>query len=532
MLHKLIIQNFKCYKCFTLEFNADVNIIVGDNEAGKSTLLEAINLVLTGRTACRLIQTEISPHLFNQAVAQEYVDQINAGANPVPPDIIIDLFLKNDAKTAHLKGTNNLAKEDVPGIRIRLAYNDEYAAEYKTFIDRKTATAVPVEYYKVEWMAFSGTAITQRGVPVAASMINAANIRLQNGADYYLQKIIKGHLTDQQRVELSRAYRDLKQTFSANDSIKIINDILDNAKGDVSDKTFSLGIDVSQQSGWESGLVPHLDDLPFPMIGSGEQNTMKILLAISRRLEESHAILIEEPENHLSFATLNKLIGKIEEKCKERQVIITTHSSYVINKLGLGKLILLNEQQPAKMTELDPATQDYFMKLSGYDTLRLVLARETIIVEGPSDELVVQRAYRDTHDGRLPIHDGIDVLNVRGLSSKRFLEIAAQLRKPVHVVTDNDGDPSAVDKKFEDFVEYTNITIHRSDDATLPSLEQHLHSLNGRDKMNRILGKNFPDDEKMLAHITNDKNKTTCAVAVFGTAETVSMPEYILNAIQ
>ncbi len=49
--------------------------------------------------------------------------------------------------------------------------------------------------------------------------------------------------------------------------------------------------------------------------------------------------------------------------------------------------------------------------------------------------------------------------------------------------------------------------------------------------MNRILGKNFPDDETMLAHITNDKNKTTCAVAVFGTTEAVSIPEYILNAI-
>lgn len=229
---------------------------------------------------------------------------------------------------------------------------------------------------------------------------------------------------------------------------------------------------------------------------------------------------------------MNKLISKIEDKCKERQVIITTHSSYVINKLGLGKLILLHEQQPAKMTDLDATTQDYFMKLSGYDTLRLVLARETIIVEGPSDELVVQRAYMDTHDGRLPIHDGIDVLNARGLSSKRFLEIAAQLGKPVHVVTDNDGKPEAVDEKFKDFATYDNITIHRSDDTSLPSLEDHILALNGREKMNRILGKSFADDDKILAHMKKDYNKTTGAVAVFGTTESVAMPKYILDAIQ
>ncbi|WP_099022963.1 ATP-dependent nuclease [Mycolicibacterium palauense] len=532
MLQKIVIKNFKCYETFSLDFNADINIIVGDNEAGKSTLLEAINLALTGRVAGRPVQSEISPHLFNQSSAKKYIEEINEGANPLQPEIIIDVFIKKDSETAHLAGTNNLDKVDTPGIRLRIAYNDEYADEYNAFIATKTATTIPVEYYKVEWLSFSGNPITQRGIPIAASMINAANIRLQNGADYYLQKIIKGHLTDQQRTELSRAYRDLKQTFTSNASISAINDILDKAKGEVSDKTFTLGIDVSQQSGWESGLVPHLDDLPFTLIGSGEQSTMKILLAINRRIEESHAILIEEPENHLSFATLNKLISKIEDKCRERQVIITTHNSYVINKLGIGKLILLHEQQAAKMTDLPDTTQDYFMKLSGYDTLRLVLARETIIVEGPSDELVVQRAYMDTHDGRLPIHDGIDVLNARGLSSKRFLEIAAQLGKPVHVVTDNDGKPDAVDKKFEDFTTYDNISIHRSDDAALPSLEDHIFALNGREKMNRILGKSFSDDASALAHMKKDGNKTTGAVAIFGATEVVTMPEYILDAIK
>lgn len=242
MLQKIIVENFKCYEAFRLDFNEDINIIVGDNEAGKSTLLEAINLVLTARVAGRPIQSEISPHLFNQSASREYVEAVNAGSNPMQPEIIVDLFLKKDPETAHLTGTNNLDKVDSPGIRLRIAYNDEYADEYKAFIAKKAATSIPVEYYKVEWLAFSGNPITQRGIPVAASMINAANIRLQNGADYYLQKIIKGHLTDQQRTELSRAYRDLKQTFTSNPSISAINDILDQAKGDVSDKTFKLGI--------------------------------------------------------------------------------------------------------------------------------------------------------------------------------------------------------------------------------------------------------------------------------------------------
>lgn len=49
VITRLIIEGFKGFKDrFCIEFNESVNIIVGDNEAGKSTILEAINLGLTG----------------------------------------------------------------------------------------------------------------------------------------------------------------------------------------------------------------------------------------------------------------------------------------------------------------------------------------------------------------------------------------------------------------------------------------------------------------------------------------------------
>ena len=48
-IKKVIIENFKCIKgVFILEINTGLNILVGNNEAGKSTILEAIHLALTG----------------------------------------------------------------------------------------------------------------------------------------------------------------------------------------------------------------------------------------------------------------------------------------------------------------------------------------------------------------------------------------------------------------------------------------------------------------------------------------------------
>ena len=48
-IKKIHIENFKKFKGpFDLELNEDLNIIVGNNEAGKSTVIEAIFLALTG----------------------------------------------------------------------------------------------------------------------------------------------------------------------------------------------------------------------------------------------------------------------------------------------------------------------------------------------------------------------------------------------------------------------------------------------------------------------------------------------------
>lgn len=47
-----------------------------------------------------------------------------------------------------------------------------------------------------------------------------------------------------------------------------------------------------------------------------------------------------------------------------------------------------------KITELDPTTVSYFQRLPGYDTLRLVLAKKVVLVEGPSDEIIFDASIR------------------------------------------------------------------------------------------------------------------------------------------
>lgn len=530
MIERIAIRNYRLFREFDLELRPGLNILVGNNDSGKSTLIEAINLALAGRVGGCYLSQEFSPYFINQEATRDYVAGLQKGSDPPPPapEVIIDLFLEANEDTEPLRGTNNLHGENACGVRIQATLSQDYADEYDNFIaDAAGIRLVPTEYYRVEWLAFSGNAVTARSVPAAASVIDPTSIRLQSGTDYHLQQIIDSYLEPAERVELSRQYRSLREQFSDNEAVKGVNDRL-RGDNDLTDREFSLSIDISQRYTWEGSLIAHLDDLPFQFIGKGEQNSLKTLMAISRKADSAHVVLIEEPENHLSFTSLRRLVGRIERQCVGKQFIVATHSAFVLNKLGLEGLVLLSPPDVTRLTDLPADTVKYFKRLAGHDTLRLVLARGAMLVEGPSDELVVQRAYKDRH-GHLPIQDGIDLISV-GLSHKRFLDVAVRLGRRAWVITDNDGQSEdEVTARFANYLTHDFVSLHFGHDSTLRTLEPQIVAINELGTLNTVLDKKFTTKEEALAHILD--KKTEAALAIFESDAQITMPQYIRDAI-
>lgn len=533
MIKSIHIENFKCFERFDLELNDELNIIVGKNEEGKSTILDAINLALTRRLSGKLFDYELSPYLFCKEAEKKYLESLQGEEKLHPPEILIELYFHQNATSGEfgtLMGTHNSRRENVPGVFIKASLSEDFYEEYEKLMESPDKiTSVPSEYYKVEWCSFAGNAITRRTLNAQVSYIDATTIYLHNGTDYYIQDILRNDLDAKERVGLSYAYRSLKEDFSAEESISGINARLNGKAKDITDKKLTLSIDVSQKASWETHLVPHLDDLPIQSAGKGEQSALKIMLALERRGGESSVILIEEPENHLSYSLMNQLISRISDKCSEKQLIIATHSTFVINKLGLNSLVLLANKENAKLDHLSEETQGYFKKLAGYDTLRIVLADKSILVEGPSDELILQKAYHDIYD-KLPSEDGIDVISMSGLSAKRFLDIAKLLKKEVKVVTDNDHDyQKNIVERFEDYTS-DQIKIFGPIDNDLYTLEVAIVSINTLDLLNKVFNKQFQDSEEVREYML--KNKTEAALKIFESDEKINYPEYIKNAIK
>lgn len=537
-IKKIKIRNFKCFKeTFTLGFRNGINVLVGDNDSGKSTILEAINLVLSGLFHGKFLRNELSEHIFNKDAVEAYISEPGKGL----PVILIELYLDGEGSEKY-KGDGNSEKDSgAAGIRFEVRFDVQYQAEYEELVKREIS-GLPIEYYEIVIESFARERLTTRGISLSAAFIDSSGARYQNGSDAYVSRIVKDFLDEKELIALAKVHREMADAFKGSKDVEDVNKKIREANNLLSERELSLAVDMASRSAWESNLITCIDRVPFQYIGKGEQSLAKIAIALAhKKAQQANVLLIEEPENHLSHSRLNLLIELLLKDREEKQIIVTTHSSFVANKADLKHLIMLHEGKTVRFDDLDPDTTGFFQKLAGYDTLRLLLCKKAILVEGDSDELVVQKAYYDKH-GKLPISDAIDVISV-GISFLRFLEIADKLGKPVAVVTDNDGNVEALKKKYAKYLGenakgHIKICFDPNVDTrtelyekkfNFNTLEPKMLEVNGRQKLDEILGSSFTSDDELLRYMK--ANKTECALKIFNTNKYIVFPAYISEAI-
>lgn len=540
-IKKVKIQNYKIFKgMFCLELNPTMNIVVGNNEAGKSTILEAINLALTGLINGKYAYNELTETLFNVEVVQSYLSSLDSQE---PPAIIIELYLDStEGKLAVLQGNDNSEGVNDCGLYCKIAFaEDKYREEYNSLLANGDVDSLAIEYYEIRWFSFARKELTPRTIPIKSALIDSSSTRYQNGSDVYISRILRQNLSPDEIVRIARAHRKMRSQFNEEAAIKNINrNIKDNLV--ISDKEIELSVELLTKNAWESSLMTYFDKVPYHQIGKGEQSIIKTILALSdKKADEASIVLMEEPENHLSHTNLNKLMKIISEHCSNQQVLISTHSSFVANKLGLENLILIDNLEISALKDLSLDTLRFFKKLPGYNTLRIMLSKKVILVEGPSDELVVQKVYMQENNERLPIEDGTEVISV-GTAFLRFLELVSKFDKKIAIVTDMDGKLDDIRKKYEKY-ESENILISyeeqdmsediNADDMiggyNYNSLEYLLFHSIGLKKLNETLGTNYKDKNALLKHMKN--NKTECALKIFEYEGSLGFPEYLVRAV-
>ena len=548
-ISKIRIREFKTFDSFDLELKDGLNILAGDNDAGKSTVLEAMHLALTASYRGRSAAATISEDLFNKECIEKFFEAVRAGAWPEPPKIIVEVVFEGSENVAEYRGDYNLLHADESGIGIAIELNtDEYVEDFWDYVATSDVDELPIEYYRVTRYRFDRSTVFPRKIPVRSSLIDSSGLQMRQGSRAYISRSAREVLPSEHLIAIAQSHRKARRTFNTDKNVIEANRVMSEKVRSLTQKNVSFAASMGTKDAWESSVETHLNDVPLCNAGAGSQSIISIELAL-RKVdgEKANIILLEEPEDHLSHTKLSMLLADIEDRISGNQILVSTHSSYVANKLMLNSLVWIDGSETNDLSGLSDATARFFSKIAGYDTLRLLFSKGAILVEGDSDELVVQKVYMDNHEGRLPIMDGLEVISV-GTSFLRFFELAKAMGKPVVAITDNDGDLKSIRRKYEGYlilgtedtssgltdriaVSFPQRLLKKGeiDSYSYNTLEPELFEVNTLEGVNLILGRSFKTRDEALNFMRN--NKVECAMRFFEYKAPIEVPPYIEIAL-
>jgi hypothetical protein len=536
VIKQIVIKNYKRLQCVEIDLNERHNIFVGENDAGKSTLLEALSIITTGKLNGYGFERQLKANMFNNDIRNEFIKSLKDQNTAIaPPKLVFEAYCSE--KTMEYAGTNNSLKKNCPGICVVAEFNDEYSDIYKTMLLASEVYDIPVEFYKVSYRYFNGSIVSYRYCPFKAVFIDTTRKDYSYIVDRFVSDNITAYLSEKEQVDLSIAYRRSRHDFHNNDAVKKLNESVE-SHAIMNDRNIAIALREEDIDDWKKQMSVIVDTTPFENIGFGTQNIIKIELALKHSIDQVNMIIMEEPENNLTYTNMQKLLCRISLS-PDKQIFVSTHSSFVANKLGLENLLLVHNGQVSPLHNLKTETIRYFKKLPSYDTLRLVLADKVILVEGPTDDLILQRAYLDAK-GKLPSDDGIDIIVVDSLAFKRYCDIAIIIKKKVLVITDNDGSiEKNIMEKYREYISSGYVDFLYETDEHLNTIEPSVLAVNTNgetisSEFRKAISKNnshiHTSKKDILSFMEN--NKSEWALRIFESEEKIMYPEYIQNAIK
>ena len=449
-IKRLVLRNFKRFKDLDLEFDPELNILVGGNEAGKTSVLQALDIVLSAsRSKVEALGLET---LFNAECITEFM----ASERKIEclPELLVELFLDGIDGQHELDGQNNSKRTYSLGIKMECKPIDEYTKHIRDILTEAQGS-FPFEYYAVHFKTFTDDNIFPYKKPLKHLLIDSSQINNEYATREYTRSMYASRATVVQRNLHSFEYRKAKKKFK-DDVFKEMNEVLE---------TYKFDVRTSPKASVETDIIITEGAIPIDGKGKGRQCFIKTEFALRNREHALDILLLEEPENHLSHVHMRKLIERIRAS-EKKQLFIATHSSFIATRLNLKKVLILSEEGPsqtASLKHLSQETADFFMKAPDNNLLELALCKKAILVEGDAEFILLDILYKNSAKGASIDADCVHVISVDGTSFKRYFELAKLLGVKIAAIRDNDRDYQT--KCVDNYTGFTSAFIRVFADA-------------------------------------------------------------------
>jgi putative ATP-dependent endonuclease of OLD family len=461
---KLAIRNFRCFQGTDVEFQPGINVIVGENNAGKTALLRALRLVFD-----RSGRVRIDLHDFYQGIAdltKPPVVSITATLRSSAADTLDDKALVatwltklEDRWEAQLTYEFFLPDEELSSFTVALGASpdrDQFFRVVEQFLPKYVSrtfggnpenrlVAEPESLAKFDCQTVDAIR------DVEAELFAGTNPLLRT----MLRQVLDHGADEQESLRRRRQFRELTQEARVDLTGRMNLDAL-----------FQLVRDTGAADGGNPVLRDSLDEddfiaalrlfiartpftVPATHNGLGYNNLVYIsLLLASLQFKASvqrHGhnavlfpmLLVEEPEAHLHPSLQYKLLKYIQRRLSpeqsSRQVFLTTHSTHITAAAGLNPVICLSLSDsdggvhvayPARVFGDSPAgveSRNYVERYLDATKSNMLFAKGVIFVEGIAEQLLIPCI---AHYIGLPIESHhVAVIAVGGVTFKHFLPL-------------------------------------------------------------------------------------------------------------
>ena len=355
MLEKIVLHNYRCFENSEIRFRKTA-ILVGNNNAGKSSLVEALRIV------------GVASQKFKKA---KYI--------PAP-----DIF--------HLPAITKGFKINLDNLKIDLRtvvhrYKTDTYAEIKAYFCEN----ICIKILLTQDLVF---AIVENGKTTVTSRTQAVKI-----SDLELQVMPQIGLIreDEPRLSNETVKNDMHTRLSSRhfrNELLLYHDHFETFKEIAQETWPGLRIsDVSYSFGENISLLVTDDDYAseIGLMGSGLQMWLQIIWFVSR-CPETATVVLDEPDVYMHPDMQRKILKIVQRRFS--QVVIATHSIEIISGVEPREIVTVDKKS-RKMTYANSyrAVQDVISNLGSEHNLSLVRlgnVKKCVFVEGKDIQTLVK----------------------------------------------------------------------------------------------------------------------------------------------
>lgn len=370
-INSIEIENFKSIKKIVINSLSDFNVIIGENNIGKSSIFEALLLwkqcydcsILTkGKGFYKLTRDTFKYLLFEELAFLRVKDDIDLYKDPSKPiSIKLNIQVENDTiNEEYSLGFYIFRNKKPSNAYLRVQYIEHNNFEnFNNAIDKKPREAIYI--YKTQ--------------PV--STILAEEPFMTNGQ--ILKKISKG-----------KSYEVLRNKIIKKDNNV---DIIAHKASGVLEKDIKLKL-RNKKSEEYIDLVVMIDNkaVDIHLQGSGLLQILEIFSSIEYFESALNIVLLDEPDAHIHTMLQRNLITTLQQDDEKNQIFVISHNEKFIDNLEDNtSLYYLNKFVKDESNQLDILDKTSRLKIkrdlgSIITTLEEIQdASKIIIVEGTGD---------------------------------------------------------------------------------------------------------------------------------------------------